>query len=131
MTQPLLTLRIVLWALIRRRAAASKPCCYPSGVQQPDDIPCNASASNGACCGPNDICLTNGFCFQVGGVQSLVRGSCTDELWSSQSCPQICSDGNCPNIAVLGKEGFEHARRGISPRSFSYKPKKFDRVSLT
>ena len=52
------------------------------------DIPCtNATAS--ACCSADGYCLENGLC-----ITNLVlgRGSCTDQSWTSEACPQYCTD---------------------------------------
>lgn len=87
----------ILTIQLVRVASAVKACYYPDGNQQTADTPCDASAADSHCCGSKDICLSNGLCFQVGGVQSVTRGSCTDATWSSPACSRLCIDGTSFN----------------------------------
>jgi hypothetical protein len=47
------------------------------------------------CCGPTDICLSNGLCWDQDSTyyNRMVRASCTDNTWASSSCPQYCTTG--------------------------------------
>lgn len=79
-------------------------CYYPSGNKQTVDRPCDNSVSESHCCGVNDICLTNGMCFQLGDVLLVTRGSCTDQSWSSSACPRECSDSKSVQLSVFNFE---------------------------
>ncbi|KAL8936191.1 MAG: hypothetical protein Q9216_005058 [Gyalolechia sp. 2 TL-2023] len=41
------------------------------------------------CCGPTDICLSNGLCY-VADINRLHRGSCTDSSWNARACSTVC-----------------------------------------
>lgn len=41
------------------------------------------------CCGPTDICLSNGLCY-VANINRLHRGSCTDPSWNAPECSEVC-----------------------------------------
>lgn len=69
-------------------------CWYPDkSTEATNDRPCNSGNEGGfsACCGADNICLSNGYCI-LGGV-FINRGSCTDQSWSDKACPQQCRDG--------------------------------------
>lgn len=74
-------------------------CFFPNG-EVAQDMPCNASAAVGVCCGgyPNKmVCLDGGRCQENTGT--IYRGTCTDQTWSSPECPQFCSQ--CPREESL------------------------------
>lgn len=71
-------------------SALSRPNCY-----LPDkktiafgEIPCT-SDTYAACCAPDAYCLQNGLCLTN---LTLLRGSCTDQTWTSPNCAQFCQD---------------------------------------
>ncbi|KAK0659672.1 hypothetical protein DIS24_g3870 [Lasiodiplodia hormozganensis] len=66
-------------------------CYYPDGNTISDDVPCDSSAEQSACCGSGATCMMNGLCLNYG---LFSRGSCTDSSWESDACPQQCTDYN-------------------------------------
>ncbi|KAK4210105.1 hypothetical protein QBC37DRAFT_41474 [Rhypophila decipiens] len=71
-------------------------CYFPDGSED-DDFPCNPDARQSFCCNVGHACMSNGFCKPRGydelpGYWLYTRGSCTDEQWMSDSCPNICID---------------------------------------
>lgn len=83
----------------KSRKAKMTQCYYPDGTEAPD-TPCNSTAEQSACCGSSAYCLANGLCLGDGGTS---RGSCTDESWEDDSCPQYCRDSTetAPHILLL------------------------------
>ncbi|KAF2725852.1 hypothetical protein K431DRAFT_290352 [Polychaeton citri CBS 116435] len=79
-------------------AQADKTCYYPSGDVSPLDVPCNATATESACCGQNAMCLSNGACFGDG---MLSRGSCTKQNWNDAACLQQCQECNPTGGCVI------------------------------
>ena len=70
-------------------------CWYPDqSTEATNDRPCNSGNGFSACCGADNICLSNGYCI-LGGV-FINRGSCTDQSWKDGACPQQCRTGT-PN----------------------------------
>lgn len=61
-------------------------------------IPCNTTAvqlgEHSSCCGPNDMCLTNGLCKQQGEDHEkddlYWSNGCTDSNFNDPACPQYC-----------------------------------------
>ncbi|KUJ09480.1 uncharacterized protein LY89DRAFT_741187 [Mollisia scopiformis] len=89
--------RILLLAPFLSSAFALLPTCYyPSGVTEPNHVPCNQTITGfSACCDPLDSCSTSGICLGRSGWD--YRGSCTDETWDSANCaakqwPQCITD---------------------------------------
>lgn len=90
-------------------------CYIPDGSVAPQDTACRNDNDAAACCGQGYACLSNGICMSTGdeiqkdGASTFVRGSCTDQSWRSNSCPQFCINpeydllaggegvGKCPN----------------------------------
>ena len=69
-------------------------CYYPDGTYIAPDRPCIGNGTQDSfCCGPGTICLSDKTCYQpnVPSHFSYVRGSCTDQSFSSSACPQFCS----------------------------------------
>lgn len=52
---------------------ASASCYYPNGKLVREDSPCNPNSKVSMCCGPTDICLSNGLCY-VANINALHRG---------------------------------------------------------
>lgn len=78
-----------LLALALPAATAAPKCFYPDGVTvEPNHTPCNTTVANSACCLPQDSCTADGLC--LGTSNFNYRGSCTDNTWSSNACPQTC-----------------------------------------
>ena len=86
--------RIILFIALYMSLATAL-CYFPDGTIVERDTPCG-STGNSTCCGQGFACLSNNFCavteyVNAGPEQSTyVRGSCTDESWSSDSCPSYC-----------------------------------------
>ncbi|KZF21500.1 hypothetical protein L228DRAFT_239473 [Xylona heveae TC161] len=74
----------------------SATCYYPSGDVAHRDMPCDPSARQSSCCGPLDICLGNGLCYDQSSDGLISRGSCTDQTWNDGSCSHYCAD-DAPN----------------------------------
>ncbi|KAL8731793.1 MAG: hypothetical protein Q9166_003240, partial [cf. Caloplaca sp. 2 TL-2023] len=82
---------LILLSYLSTPISASSPACYyPGGIAQPNDTPCNPTASTSVCCAPEDICLSNGLCYRAN-INRLHRGSCTDPTFSSPLCTNICT----------------------------------------
>ena len=63
-------------------------CYWPNGQVANDTTPCKSSSPS-ACCGTNDLCLSNGFCLVD---MFLARHACTDQNFNDPSCPQSCKN---------------------------------------
>ena len=75
--------------------AALSLCYFPDGRPAIDDVPCNPSWAQSACCGEGWDCLGNGtVCIpnkdDPGAVAFIARGSCTDSTFESSGCPPFC-----------------------------------------
>ncbi|KAF9893599.1 hypothetical protein FE257_010911 [Aspergillus nanangensis] len=78
-------------------------CYFPDGTKADSTYqPCNASASDSACCAinkpsgtPNDICLDNGLCYAQDGKNSglIFQSACTKQSWGTKACPSYCPVG--------------------------------------
>jgi hypothetical protein len=71
-------------------------CYFPDGTIPRQDTPCRSSGFS-TCCGAGYACLSNNLCMltkhvanPIEGQSIHVRGSCTDESWNSEFCPNIC-----------------------------------------
>ncbi|EME87833.1 uncharacterized protein MYCFIDRAFT_209624 [Pseudocercospora fijiensis CIRAD86] len=88
---------ITVFCLSIRLISGQPKCYYPDGTLSTTDSPCNNSAEFSACCKSSAYCLSNGLCLENG---ILNRESCTDQSWTSSSCPQYCkneaSNKPCP-----------------------------------
>ncbi|KAF2813990.1 uncharacterized protein BDZ99DRAFT_459741 [Mytilinidion resinicola] len=70
--------------------AGSQTCYFPNKVVVPGHRPCNESANQSHCCGPNDFCLDNGLCYDTAGTIS--QQTCTDPNWDASDCFQLCKE---------------------------------------
>lgn len=73
----------------------SPTCYWPNGKSADNKTtPCNTSAESSHCCGPDDACLSNGYCLQTRGVfaNRLGRAACTDPSLPSLYCASYCTD---------------------------------------
>jgi len=74
---------------------ASQRCYLPNGDLDGGEAtspqPCNTSAEFSHCCGPEEVCLSSGYCYSPT-YMSIYRSSCTDQTWKSIACPYYCSD---------------------------------------
>ena len=60
------------------------------GVDDPK--PCNSNSQQvSQCCGPNDYCLSNGMCLDVGGDNFYSIHACSDPTWKAP-CQRVCQD---------------------------------------
>jgi hypothetical protein len=89
-----------LLTLISKVCCQGNSCYYPDGSSAASDTPCFSTSGASVCCGDGFACLANGIC-QVTSFAFIsnpdlnkqinyYRGSCTDQTWSSSSCPQFC-----------------------------------------
>ena len=69
----------------------SASCYYPNGDLSLYDIPCSTGEA-GPCCPYQWQCERNGLCY-LESEALYGRFTCTDQTWSSDSCPQICTHG--------------------------------------
>ncbi|KAJ5735635.1 uncharacterized protein N7483_000760 [Penicillium malachiteum] len=67
-----------------------RTCYYPEGNVGSDLVPCTSDDVT-HCCGSGGICLTNGYCLDVGQPFVASRGGCTSNTWAS-GCPTQCQD---------------------------------------
>lgn len=81
-------------ALFIHYAVGETDCFFPDHQRAENFTTCNAAATHAACCRPEDVCLSNGYCLQQGSdlPNRLIRGACTDYTFSSSACPSKCAD---------------------------------------
>ncbi len=83
-------------------------CYYPDGSQATNDTACTSS-TNSTCCGNGYACLSNNICMatsadaQKPDATLYVRGSCTDQSFTSSNCPLFCLNGTYDDLG--GGEG--------------------------
>ena len=74
----------------------STPCYFVNGANATTHTPCfpdriRAGGVSSCCYISNgDVCLDTGICLSAGGM--AFQGACTDQDWSSGSCPHRCPD---------------------------------------
>ena len=73
----------------------SRSCYFPDGTAATNNVPCNPSWDESACCGASWVCLDNGtLCYppkdDPNAMADIARGSCTDMMWQSGDCPWPC-----------------------------------------
>lgn len=79
------------------------PICYfpnhkTANLNNYDNYACSLSSNVSACCAAGSVCLSNGLC--QSGTNEVIRGSCTDQTWTSPDCPQYClGNANARRIA--------------------------------
>lgn len=73
---------------------ASTLCYHPNGDLN-DDLTCDPSAANSACCPRYWTFLSNRLCTFTNSTGDIKYGrfSCTDKSWNSPTCPQFCLAG--------------------------------------
>ncbi|CEJ60244.1 hypothetical protein PMG11_08825 [Penicillium brasilianum] len=85
----------------------TRTCYYPDGSEAKNSVPCTAKDTT-ACCGVNNVCLSNGYCLDVNQPFSLSRGGCTAQKWG-QGCPGRCrtvnSDGGSAIVNLKTANG--------------------------
>jgi hypothetical protein len=75
----------------------TSPCYKLDGSEASDHVPCGTGDSVN-CCHEDDICLSNGLCYQQGDRgMSLSRGSCSDREWG-EGCYAPCCMLPCASI---------------------------------
>lgn len=89
-----------LFQLLEPCSAADKKCYYPDGSSSSTDFPCDPSAKQSPCCGGGigNACLSNRLC--QGSDGNIIRGSCTDQDWTSPQCANFCL-GMKPAIPII------------------------------
>ncbi|PPJ49854.1 hypothetical protein CBER1_05010 [Cercospora berteroae] len=94
-------IKFVAIALFVHYAIGETDCFFPDHQRAENFTTCNAAATHAACCRPEDVCLSNGYCLQQGSdlPNRLIRGGCTDYTFSSSACPSKCAD-TAPEVAV-------------------------------
>ena len=78
--------------------AATSPLCYDmDGTVLAGDRPCNPDSRYSQCCGLYWTCLENGMCASANtsaltgqDADTLMRATCTDVTWNSDTCPHFC-----------------------------------------
>ena len=86
---------LLLTILFPLAAISLKNCYFPDGTAAPNDVPCNPTWDESACCGSGWDCLDNGtLCIpskdDPSTVGDMARGTCTDRDWLSHACPSFC-----------------------------------------
>ena len=77
---------------------SSNLVCYDTNGVQTTSVPCLTNSSEGPCCSPGWICLSNGLC-EPGpnvtnyGDTSFYRSDCTNPYWNTSACFSGCN--NC------------------------------------
>ena len=76
-------------------ALASATCYFPNGDVSPADVACESDATESFCCFNDQACLSNKLCLvnvNETDPQNYIyaRGTCTDQNWQSDACPQFC-----------------------------------------
>ncbi|KAJ5888023.1 hypothetical protein N7495_008064 [Penicillium taxi] len=66
----------------------TRSCYYPDGSISSGSVPCSSDETT-SCCGPSNICLSNGLCLDATQPFVLSRGACTSRNWGS-GCPTEC-----------------------------------------
>ncbi|PYH94089.1 hypothetical protein BO71DRAFT_399142 [Aspergillus ellipticus CBS 707.79] len=89
--------------------ATARTCYFPDGSTAAENVPCSDETYS-ACCGKNDICMSNNLCMDVAEQPYVLsRGGCTDANWESSNCPPVCQDvntsGGCSIINLLYVKG--------------------------
>ncbi|KAI1327436.1 hypothetical protein F5Y16DRAFT_399432 [Xylariaceae sp. FL0255] len=77
--------------LLHLKVATGTTCYFPDGSVAQGNLPCDPDGNVSTCCGvasPDGACLANFLCQDID--KKLIRGSCTDQTWSSPFCPQYC-----------------------------------------
>lgn len=119
----------IFWSLFLSTFATA--ICYYPNQKIADDVPCSDSGEHISCCGKGYACLSNKVCRMshqdANGAPlpyTYGRGSCTDQDWRSQACPNFCLNGKsrkhtlrfarryeCPNRthAALGMDNCDQA----------------------
>lgn len=78
-------------------------CYWPDGSLAAHHHPC-VERSGAACCAEGETCLANGVCAsKAHGVTHYSRGSCTDQYFVDNTCPQFCLDGIKSGYAQRGE----------------------------
>uniref|UniRef100_A0A093VUI1 Mid2 domain-containing protein n=1 Tax=Talaromyces marneffei PM1 TaxID=1077442 RepID=A0A093VUI1_TALMA len=79
--------------LLALSAEASRQCYFPNHKLAVNDTPCTANSVS-VCCQQGAACLDDGLCYlpSASAAGGFIRGSCTDQIWASQDCPQYCTD---------------------------------------
>lgn len=88
------TTSLLLLLILPLATLQNQTCYFPNQEVADFDIPCtDFTTSDGFvfCCGSGRSCLPEGICSSASGDPYLSRGSCTDQSWSSPSCPQYCT----------------------------------------
>ncbi|KAL4865778.1 hypothetical protein BDV12DRAFT_145870 [Aspergillus spectabilis] len=81
-------------------------CYHLDGSEASDHVPCG-SGDVVNCCNSNDICMSNGLCYQQGDRgMVLSRGSCTDYGWGNR-CYAPCADYHRDGDMAIVNVGFE------------------------
>lgn len=83
-------------AVITSALNQTATCYNPDGSGAYTDLPCFTGQDVSACCSVGEGCTASGLCKAAGsvGVSNIIRRSCTDAKWESDSCPQYC-DQSC------------------------------------
>ncbi|CAK1357709.1 hypothetical protein CB0940_07588 [Cercospora beticola] len=86
--------KLLTIAFLMRHVTGETDCFFPNHQRAENFTTCNAGAPHAACCRPEDVCLSNGYCLQQGAglPNRLIRGGCTDYTFSSSACPAKCAD---------------------------------------
>jgi hypothetical protein len=95
-------------------SAFNPTCYYPNGTVAKDAVSCWPGAYEPVymCCKPGSVCLDSKICAdQVSkDMMKYYRGTCSDQDWRSDICPQFCNVGDrnlgaMPGIAYCGNVG--------------------------
>ena len=92
---------LALWVLLLSPyvdCAATSALCYDmDGTVMAGDRPCSPDSKVSQCCGLSWTCLENGMCATANTstltgqpADTLMRATCTDSSWESDTCPQFC-----------------------------------------
>ncbi|KAL5333129.1 hypothetical protein BJX70DRAFT_381950 [Aspergillus crustosus] len=81
-------------------------CYHLDGSEASDHVPCG-TGDVANCCNSNDICMSNGLCFQQGDRGLVLsRGTCTDLGWGNR-CFAPCANHHRDSDMAIVNVGFE------------------------
>lgn len=98
-----------------QEAGSNTTCFWPDGSAAVDmyggkTFSACTSTGYSQCCATNDVCLSNGLCFDAWQGE-LYRGACTDKSWEVAICPNLCTSGiSLRTIHLEQLSSFDHFR---------------------
>ena len=95
-TRNMLRICILLTSAFFTFLQAARPCYTPKGDIRPTHSPCNEMFDESSCCHVDDLCLSNGYCWQQHPSlwgNRIGSSTCTDPTYETENCPVDCLQG--------------------------------------